>query len=690
MSENYRKVRPVGSGPMGSVYEGWDEPGRRPVAIKELAPSLAADGGFLRAVLDGARATGEIDHPHVLEVYGIDPDQETPWIVQEWADGGSLKDLLELRPLQPEPAMRILRDALLGLQELHRLGRVHANLKPENVLRCDAVYKVADPAPAEGGDPSQHSGLPRYTAPESLEAAVVKPASDLYSLGLMIYELVVGPERFAHEVGKLVDGADAASASDGQTWFRFHLGEAELPALSDIDETVPEEVAHLVRKLTAKHPEERYGSCDEVLQDLDELMAKLDGDDGGGASRGLSPKLLAALGAGAVVLLTLAFVVLKPPSTVVLSVTSEPAGASVAIAGQTVGSTPMQDIRLPPGTTLVLSHPGFEDAMLRVSAQKPQLHAALTPVSVSVAVTSQPAGATVVVGGKTMGVTPLSELAVALGTEVAVKKAGFKPKSFKAREPRVHVELEAVVPPAPPPQPLILTSEPAEARVRLAGDELGSPRSPSRSTWSGLSSSSRKKASSPCRSLRFPVARASTPCSGRPRSTRTRPRALRGLVRELRRLVTFGEELRIRLDSAEGDPPHRLPLGAPVSLRLDAEREGFAALFVLDAQGLLTCIYPSIEVEPGKSLVFPPEGGRRLTAQPPLGRDLVVALLTPEPLELPPGDAEASAELHAYPWRTDRTVNPAVELVRRLNETRRAAPEATRLVILEIEVTGRS
>jgi len=640
LNATYRKDRAIGSGTLATVYEGWDEQLGRPVAIKELSTRFAEDPRLLELFLAEAQKMAAFSHAHILALHCVDQSHETPWLIMELADG-SLKERIDQGPTQPEPAVKILRQALLGLGEIHRRGLVHRNLKPENVFRCGDTYKVGDFGLTRSeDDPTMILSLPKYVAPEGLkEAGTLGPASDLYSLGLVIYELLLGRQRYLEEVAKFLrsqggEPGDSAvpAESENQTWFQLHLSAEELPPLHSLDATLPEALSAIVGKMIRKDPGQRYASCAEVLADLKRFEG--DHDDEGdeptvpiskvsSAGSGRRPLRIAALAAGVLVLLLILVVVLLPTTAVRVDVTSEPPGAQVLVGGKVLGETPWEDVLVKIGTELVLRLDGYEDAaVVLTSAEQKVLHADLVRRAVAMEMTSEPTGATVRAAGEELGKTPL-EVEVDPAVELSFELAGFETATA--------------------------TPDPEQGRLHVV-----------------------------LQPLPFAAERVSDAAS---------------LARELLRLSTDDGELRLTLEGISAPSPIRLAIGTPLQFALESDRAAFAVLFYLTSDGTLTCLYPYpalpvVELRPGERRLLPaPEEGIRFTATPPAGRDFVFLFAAPSPPMPPAGEPSLPGERAVYPLRLGEASNPAVAFAGWLAELRRQDPAATRLVALEVEIS---
>ncbi len=207
---NYRVERLLGAGAMGQVYLGIHPKIDRQVAIKVLNHSLSADPAMVERFLAEARAVNHIDHPNIVQVFdfGTVPDGR-PYLVMEFLTGEDVKQLMARRgPLPPDEVLILVRQIAAGLDAAHEAGIVHRDLKPENVFVQRAkhglsvklvdfgIAKVLEPGLRGGGQTSTGviMGTPAYMSPEQAmgHTAEIGPASDVYSLTVMVYQMLSG------------------------------------------------------------------------------------------------------------------------------------------------------------------------------------------------------------------------------------------------------------------------------------------------------------------------------------------------------------------------------------------------------------------------------------------------------------------------------------------------------------------
>jgi eukaryotic-like serine/threonine-protein kinase len=265
----YRIVKRLGRGAMGVVYEAEERQLSRGVALKVLAPSRAGDDERRRRFLREARAASAVVHPNVAAVYGAGRDRGLDYLAMELVAGITLGEAMWRRrgPLEIAEAVRIGEAIASGVGRAHALGIVHRDLKPENVMIGESgVVKVLDfglaklVAPGAGAG-AGHAltleghivGTPAYMSPEQWQGRPVDVRSDVFALGVMLYELVTGRRPFY---------GDTAAAL-------FTAVERDEPPLPSIlREQVPPWLEAIVLRCLRKAPGERFASCDEAAAAL--------------------------------------------------------------------------------------------------------------------------------------------------------------------------------------------------------------------------------------------------------------------------------------------------------------------------------------------------------------------------------------------------------------------------------------
>ncbi len=257
LADRYRLEELVASGGMAQVWQGTDEVLRRKVAVKLLHPHLAADGSFVTRFRHEAVAAARLAHPGIVSIYDTCSEGGTEAIVMELVPGQTLRQRLDdPTPIDPWQAAGLAAQVAEALDAAHRAGLVHRDIKPANVLLAgDGRVKVADFGIAkamEAADLTQPGlmvGTAKYVAPEQVEGKPVDARTDIYSLGIVLYEMLCGRAPFEAE-------GEAATA----------LARLQRDALRprQVRPGVPKALEEIVCRAMARAPEDRYDSAADL------------------------------------------------------------------------------------------------------------------------------------------------------------------------------------------------------------------------------------------------------------------------------------------------------------------------------------------------------------------------------------------------------------------------------------------
>ena len=267
----YRLEELVASGGMAQVWRGTDEVLRRQVAVKLLHPHLAADGSFVTRFRQEAVAAARLAHPGIVAIYDTCSEAGTEAIVMELVPGRTLRERIDdPAPIDPWQAAGLAAQVAEALDAAHRAGLVHRDIKPANVLLAgDGRVKVADfgiAKAAEGADLTQPGlmvGTAKYVAPEQVEGKPVDPRTDIYSLGVVLYEMLCGRPPFE---------------GDGEAAVALARLQRDPLRPRQVRPSVPKPLEEVVCRAMARAPGDRYDSAADLRAALLAAGASPTGD----------------------------------------------------------------------------------------------------------------------------------------------------------------------------------------------------------------------------------------------------------------------------------------------------------------------------------------------------------------------------------------------------------------------------
>jgi len=277
---HYRLLEEIGGGAMGRLFLAEDTRLHRRVALKMLPPGVVADPARCKRFQRESQALATLNHPNVVTLHDVEEVDGQPFLVMEWIEGRTLEELIPVEGLPLSRCLDLAIPMVEGVAKAHQAGIVHRDLKPANVMvRDDDVVKVVDfgiarmalpPTVAEGPAESRtffHTaegvivGTVPYMSPQQLEGLPVDARSDIFSLGVILFEMATGRRPFV--------GASSASIISSI------LRDAP-PRLTDLRPSLPAGLERIVDRCLAKHPEDRYGAVAELRQDLVDLRREIE------------------------------------------------------------------------------------------------------------------------------------------------------------------------------------------------------------------------------------------------------------------------------------------------------------------------------------------------------------------------------------------------------------------------------
>ncbi len=249
----------LGRGSMGIVYKAYDPQIERTIALKVLREDRVTSDEFVRRFLKEARAVGRLSHPGIVTVYDVGQDHGSIYIAMEFLQGIPLNELMSSRKFSPEEIIDIAVQTIRALNYAHRNGIVHRDIKPPNIIYSpEGAIRVTDFGIARIEDPEGHQmtqageilGTPLYMSPEQIGGKTLDGKSDIYSLGVILYQLATGKRPF--------EGSNLPAI--------FLAITQETPdAPHMVNPAVPEKLSRLIMQLLEKEPSKRFAGGDQLI-----------------------------------------------------------------------------------------------------------------------------------------------------------------------------------------------------------------------------------------------------------------------------------------------------------------------------------------------------------------------------------------------------------------------------------------
>jgi len=274
IDNRYLLQRQIASGGMATIYAGLDTRLDRPVAVKIMHAHLANDEAFVSRFIKEAKATAALSHPNIVSIQDQGWNEGGPpavFLVMELVEGSTLRDYLnENGSLTVEQTLQLITPVLSALSAAHRIGIIHRDIKPENILISkDGRIKVADFGLARNmamgqsmtAESSVVLGSVSYLSPEQVQRGVADARSDIYAIGIVLFEMLTGDKPYSGE-------------TPIQIAYR-HVND-RIPNIQTINSAIPASIAELVYEVTAPNPDQRPKDAEELLSKLKEIQAQID------------------------------------------------------------------------------------------------------------------------------------------------------------------------------------------------------------------------------------------------------------------------------------------------------------------------------------------------------------------------------------------------------------------------------
>lgn len=272
LGNRYEIIKKIGDGGMAFVYEARDRLLNRTVAIKVLRPEFVDDQEFLTKFKREAEAVASLSHPNIVNVYDVGEDGKVHYIVMELIEGQNLKDIIKNEgTLDEYTALDITKQIARALGAAHKKGIIHRDIKPHNILISNEgrIVKVADFGIAKAVSSSTITstgsviGSVHYFSPEQAKGKFVGNTTDLYSLGIVLYEMIIGRVPFR---------GDSPISIALQ-----HIND-EIEFTQEEKVAIPQSVRNIIKKLTSKSSADRYQGADELIEDIEYIEKNIDLD----------------------------------------------------------------------------------------------------------------------------------------------------------------------------------------------------------------------------------------------------------------------------------------------------------------------------------------------------------------------------------------------------------------------------
>jgi len=375
MPENYGRyqiVEEIGRGSMGVVYKAYDPEIDRYIALKVLRHDRVTSKAFLQRFLKEARAIGRLSHPNIVTVYDVGQDHGTVFIAMELLKGRSLSDLLKKGALPTDQSIRIGLQVAKALEYAHEHGIIHRDIKPSNIIiSSSGIAKLTDFGIAHIEDsniPRQTQageilGTPAYMSPEQILGKSISGCTDIFSLGIVIYEMVTGTRPF--------NGKNLSAIFNAITTLK------PIPP-HKVNHSISTGLSHIVMKCLEKDPAKRFKTATVLAQELEKLLEEKGPSKSSLFQTIIKEKInwliviifIFLIAIGYLSLRQTIFKPTKPLTNAILDISTIPPAARVFIDGDFEGLSPVV-VRVIPGPhNIKISQDGYYEWEAQVKVKK--------------------------------------------------------------------------------------------------------------------------------------------------------------------------------------------------------------------------------------------------------------------------------------------------------------------------------
>jgi serine/threonine protein kinase/tetratricopeptide (TPR) repeat protein len=264
----YEIQEQVASGGMAVIYKAYDPGLDRAVAVKQIAPHLAQDERFAERFRTEAQSLARISasQANIVNVYELIERDSQLFLVMEYVEGKTLRAMMDRGAVPLQTGLGVVLSTALGLKAMHAGGIVHRDLTPANIMMTgDGGLKITDFGLIghSGGRTSLPMGTTKYMAPELFTGAVIDPRADIYSLGFIAYEMLLGPEAFAEVFSDVLRDERAQQVR----WMHWHSNaNLQAPSLKEVQPGIPPLISKIVERMMDKDAAKRFGTADQIIR----------------------------------------------------------------------------------------------------------------------------------------------------------------------------------------------------------------------------------------------------------------------------------------------------------------------------------------------------------------------------------------------------------------------------------------
>ena len=452
--DSYKILEVLGRGGMGVVFKALDTSLEKIVALKMIDPFLARDENFVRRFKTEAKALAKLENQNIVGVYALRETESGFFMVMEYIESKPLSNYLqENGPFNIPDAISITKQLLNAIGHAHKVGVIHRDIKPSNILLCDngkikvtdfGLAKVVEQKGPASTVTQARAGTLYYMSPEQVKGLKnVDSRSDIYSLGMTVYEMIAGRVPF--------------DKTDSDFTIQKIIVDGEIPSPVKFNSNIPKKFTKIIAKSINKEPEKRYQTADEMLADLqsfeieyqsEKSKGKIKASDATKADRTVTtPKtaskfdfknpvvLISSLVVIALIAILFIFIIPGGGETsdeTYVSIATNPSGAEIVVNQKSIGTSPIKDYKLESSGKINVSvkKDGYLsiDTLIVLETGKIGNHLFnLTPVKQErISIVTNPAGAKLFINGSPVNNSPVENYPLNIGkNRVRIEKAGF-------------------------------------------------------------------------------------------------------------------------------------------------------------------------------------------------------------------------------------------------------------------------